>query len=137
MKILVSTSNLVLLANESLVTGDESYKIDGVNCGVPLGDASIVEADGLPDHFYPYTYSYENGVWSIADQELYDTCRNQEISAFNGKQREARSAAYTSESDSMFFKAQRGEATMAEWEAKIEEIKKRYPYMEVLNDTTI
>jgi len=39
-----------------------------------------------------------------------------------------RQAAYTSESDPLFFMAQRGEATMAEWEAKVAEIKSRYPY---------
>lgn len=38
-----------------------------------------------------------------------------------------RSEAYRSESDPLFFKAQRGEATMADWLAKVEEIKARYP----------
>jgi len=35
--------------------------------------------------------------------------------------------AYTIEADPIFFKAQRGEATTAEWEAKVVEIKARYP----------
>lgn len=39
----------------------------------------------------------------------------------------ARAAAYKSEADPLFFKAQRGEATMDEWKAKVEEIKVRYP----------
>lgn len=39
----------------------------------------------------------------------------------------ARSAAYTTESDPIYFKAQRGEATMDEWKAKVDEIKARYP----------
>jgi hypothetical protein len=38
-----------------------------------------------------------------------------------------RLAAYRNESDPLFFKAQRGEATMEEWKAKIAEIKLRYP----------
>jgi hypothetical protein len=38
-----------------------------------------------------------------------------------------RSQAYREESDPLFFKAQRGEATMDEWLAKIKEIKDRYP----------
>lgn len=41
---------------------------------------------------------------------------------------ELRKAAYTAESDPIFFMAQRGEATMAEWEAKVAEIKARFPY---------
>lgn len=38
-----------------------------------------------------------------------------------------RQAAYAAEADPLFFKAQRGEATMADWQAKVAEIKTRYP----------
>jgi hypothetical protein len=38
-----------------------------------------------------------------------------------------RAAAYVAESDPLFFKAQRGEATMEEWQSKVAEIKTRYP----------
>jgi len=38
-----------------------------------------------------------------------------------------RKAAYISEADPLFFKAQRGEATMEEWQAKVQEIKTRFP----------
>jgi hypothetical protein len=38
-----------------------------------------------------------------------------------------RRAAYTAESDPLFFKAKRNEATMQEWEAKVAEIKARFP----------
>jgi hypothetical protein len=40
---------------------------------------------------------------------------------------ENRRAAYIIEADPLFFKAQRGEATMNEWQAKVAEIKARYP----------
>jgi hypothetical protein len=40
---------------------------------------------------------------------------------------ENRRAAYIAEADPLFFKAQRGEATMEEWQAKIAEIKNRFP----------
>lgn len=39
----------------------------------------------------------------------------------------SRRAAYIVEADPLFFKAQRGEATVQEWQAKIAEIKERYP----------
>ena len=39
-----------------------------------------------------------------------------------------RAAAYAAEADPLFFKAQRGEATMDEWQAKVDEIRNRYPY---------
>lgn len=38
-----------------------------------------------------------------------------------------RQQAYINEADPLFFKAQRGEATMEEWQAKIAEIKARFP----------
>jgi hypothetical protein len=38
-----------------------------------------------------------------------------------------RKAAYQDEADPLYFKAQREEATMDEWLAKIAEIKARYP----------
>jgi hypothetical protein len=38
-----------------------------------------------------------------------------------------RAAAYRDEADPLFFKAQRGEATIKEWEQKVTEIKARYP----------
>lgn len=43
-------------------------------------------------------------------------------------QEAARRSAYVSEADPLFFMSQRGEATEAEWLAKIDEIKARYPY---------
>lgn len=43
-------------------------------------------------------------------------------------QQQARRVTYVNEADPLFFKAQRGEATFEEWEAKVEEIKVRYPY---------
>lgn len=40
---------------------------------------------------------------------------------------ENRRSAYIVEADPLFFKAQRGEATMEEWQAKVAEIKARFP----------
>lgn len=40
---------------------------------------------------------------------------------------ELRAEAYRNESDPLFFKAQRGEATHEEWLDKVNEIKTRYP----------
>ena len=38
-----------------------------------------------------------------------------------------RRTAYQADADPLFFKSQRGEATQAEWLAKVAEIKARYP----------
>jgi hypothetical protein len=50
--------------------------------------------------------------------------------AFNITQKQNRQIAYTQESDPIFMKYQRGEATKEEWEAKVAEIVARYPYQE-------
>lgn len=44
------------------------------------------------------------------------------------EQKKLRQFAYVEEADPLFFKVQRGEATLEEWQEKIAEIKVRYPY---------
>jgi hypothetical protein len=44
------------------------------------------------------------------------------------EQEAARKAAYVANADPLFFMSQRGEATVEEWQAKVAEIKARYPY---------
>ena len=44
------------------------------------------------------------------------------------EQEAKRHAAYTAEADPLFFKWQAGEGTEAEWLAKRQEIRDRYPY---------
>lgn len=54
------------------------------------------------------------------DQAALDKLKAEEVDR-------ARKAAYAAEADPLFFKAQRGEATMEEWQAKVAEIKTRFP----------
>jgi hypothetical protein len=44
------------------------------------------------------------------------------------EQKRNRMNSYIQESDPLFFKVQRGEATLEEWNQKIEEIRQRFPY---------
>ena len=60
----------------------------------------------------------------FANYRLVDAQSTKEAKSF---QQAARRAAYQRESDPLFFMAQRGEATLEEWQAKIAEIKARYP----------
>jgi hypothetical protein len=46
------------------------------------------------------------------------------------EQEAKRQSAYTAEADPLFFRWQAGEATEAEWLAKREEIRTRFPYLE-------
>ena len=61
----------------------------------------------------------EEAAWAAGEKD-----RN------NAKMKTARESAYRAESDSLFFKAQRGEATIQEWQNKVAEIKARFPYQE-------
>ena len=62
----------------------------------------------------------------IAEREAYE--RDVLPGEIRQRIRSNRAAAYTTEADPLFFKAQRGEATIEEWEAKVAEIRTRYPY---------
>lgn len=44
------------------------------------------------------------------------------------KAQQLRAAAYASEADPLAFKMLRGEITKEEWEAKVNEIRERFPY---------
>lgn len=57
--------------------------------------------------------------WEVADLPVDQQIENLKA---------ARADAYTEEADPLFFKAQRGESDVAEWEAKVTEIRNRYPY---------
>jgi hypothetical protein len=50
------------------------------------------------------------------------------FAAEQAEQEAKRQAAYTAEADPLFFKWQAGEATEAEWLAKRQEIRDRYPH---------
>ena len=49
--------------------------------------------------------------------------------AYNAEQSKKRHAAYVAESDPIFFKSQRGEATQQQWLDAIALIDSRFPYL--------
>lgn len=64
---------------------------------------------------------YTVEVQALSQEELDDKASTALASA-----KTQRAEAYRAESDPLFFKAQRGEATVDEWLAKVTEIKARY-----------
>ena len=78
---------------------------------------------------------YPNVVRTVGD-EAYDADGNTvaydrnavEQHAAQMQAQQQRAAAYTAEADPLFFKAQRGEVSIEDWTAKVEEIRQRYPY---------
>ena len=80
------------------------------------------ESDGSQDAFIA------DGLTLISDEEALLLTASPPAPALTNSQIEyMRQMAYQSESDPLFFKAQRGEANSEEWLAKITEIKARYP----------
>jgi hypothetical protein len=91
----------------------------------------------LPD--VDYTKNVEEGtpalidgvwtqVWVVTDataEEIEQRKANQLESI-----KQQRAYAYRDEADPLFFKAQRDEGTIEEWEAKVQEIRDRFPYPE-------
>lgn len=66
--------------------------------------------------------------WVGGDFSLIEAIPAPLVPPTRAQQEASRKAAYVSEADPLFFMSQRGEATEAEWLAKIDEIKARYPY---------
>jgi hypothetical protein len=75
-------------------------------------------------------WKWENNAWACINQDAVDSYIAQQKSEFNAVQKAKREDAYRIESDPIYFLSQRGEATVQEWEAKITEIKARYPYQQ-------
>lgn len=51
------------------------------------------------------------------------------IAEYNDRQSARRRAAYSAQTDPMFFDVQRGEATIEQWQAACEAVRAQYPYM--------
>jgi hypothetical protein len=66
-----------------------------------------------------------DGVWTQQWEKL-DLPVAQQIENLKA----ARATAYAEEADPLFFKAQRDEAELTEWESKVQEIRDRFPYPE-------
>jgi len=74
---------------------------------------------------------WSKGKWVIVDPEPEPTPEpEQEITPEEllTQTRERRQSSFQSEADPLFFKWQPGEGTEAEWLAKREEIRNRFPY---------
>lgn len=71
-------------------------------------------------------YIEDNQVFTIQVESKTQEELDADIASVDAAKKAARAEAYRVESDPLFFKAQRGEATMDEWLAKVEEIKQRF-----------
>jgi hypothetical protein len=89
---------------------------------------------------YPITEEEKNiinesgsmGFWQYKDGKVVESEFKAEMlkNSFNAGQKINREKAYQLQSDPIFMKWQRQEATQQEWLDKVEEIKLLYPYQE-------
>ena len=78
-----------------------------INPTIQVTDTEVIE-----------TQTYRQKTQNEIEQEKNQTIESNKV---------ARAIAYKEESDPLFFKSQRGEATTEEWLAKVQEIRDRYP----------
>ena len=130
MKIVLDSSRVAVFFESS---GAINLQADGCYVGVAFNpafttsNAEVVDVPP-PEFCVPNCFRLEGETWVVVDEATVAYLRASQKQAFNAEQAAKRKAAYTDEADPLYFMAQRGEATMAEWEAKVAEIKARYPY---------
>lgn len=86
----------------------------------------LVDPENIPDWCADWPETEEAGPGWLYDGSTFSP--PPPVMPTREEQEAARKAAYEAEADPLFFMSQRGEATTAEWEAKVAEIKARYPY---------
>jgi hypothetical protein len=86
----------------------------------------LVDPQNIPDWCADWPETEEAGPGWLYDGSTFSP--PPPVMPTREGQEAARKAAYEAEADPLFFISQRGEATTAEWEAKVAEIKARYPY---------
>ena len=91
------------------------------------------EANPITQNIGELTPELVNGkwtqMWAVWPASTEEIAEREERMIEEAKA--ARASAYAEEADPLFFKAQRGEATTEEWEAKVQEIRDRFPYPEL------
>jgi len=87
-------------------------------------------------YFTEAIYALYPNVVRTVGEEAFDADGNPvaydrqavEAKAAQMQAQQQRAAAYAAEADPLFFKAQRGEASMDDWTAAVEAIRARFPY---------
>lgn len=125
-------TNLIVFYTETpILNSGATFTSGGINTGYSVVDNVVYDNAPTADNFYYncYTYTPETGYVCV-NQELLDSNIYFAKETFNAEQKKKRFAAYTVESDPIFFKSQRGEATNQEWLDAIAAIDARFPYQE-------
>lgn len=107
---------------------DETLAAYGV---YPVADIEAPSIDAATQKLVQDTEpSLVAGQWQIGWSVVNLTAEEvaQKVAAAKAVQKAKRQEVYRLEADPLFFMSQRGEATVEEWQAKVAEIKARFPY---------
>jgi hypothetical protein len=102
----------------------------------PLDEASWLIPGGCVEQEPPALSEgqrarFTDGAWLVVDPAPEaEPEAEPELPPTKEQQGHLRKLTYQQEADPLFFMSQRGEATVEEWQAKVAEIKARYPYPE-------
>jgi hypothetical protein len=130
MNILIDQGSVaIFFGGFELTDTNVQFSSGGVNNDYSTANASVIDADA-PYPALSHVWKWENDAWVCIDQEAVDGYLAGQKAAFNDAQKKKRFAAYTVESDPIFFKSQRGGATNQEWLDAIAAIDARFPYQE-------
>lgn len=128
MNILLNNESVALFFGEFTVQPDCIQVGGGTNWDYNASNTTVIDAD-QPNPSLPNLWKWENSAWVCIDQEALDAYFLGQKTQFNADQKKKRHAAYIAESDPIFFKSQRGEATQQQWLDAIAAIDARFPYM--------
>jgi hypothetical protein len=109
------------------LTADGCWVGIAFNPTLNTSNATVVDI-APPELLYPNMYKLEGGVWVCIDEAQAASIKQQQRDKYNAEQKDKRKAAYADEADPLYFMAQREEATLEEWQAKVAEIKAKFPY---------
>lgn len=131
MNILLDSNNIAFYIGQQFVVTDDCVILSDGSCNYSYNtsNTTVINAE-FPTPQLDFVWKWEDNTWVCVNQEAIDAYKLDQKTAFNLSQKRKREAAYTIESDPIYFLWQRGEASQEEWLAKIAEIKVRFPYQE-------
>jgi hypothetical protein len=93
-------------------------------------DGIAPKYDITEQEFKTIQESGRHDFWQYKDGKIVESEFKAEIlrNEFNAQQKKKRRAAYAIESDPVFFKSQRGEATNQEWLDAVAAVNAKFPY---------
>jgi outer membrane lipoprotein-sorting protein len=129
MNILLNADNLAFYIDQVFSVQDNCVILEdgSVNYSYNASNTTVINVEP-PEYPVNFAYKWESNAWVCVNQDAVDDYNLQQKNKFNNQQKKKRFLAYTVESDPIFFKYQRGEATNQEWLDKIAEIDARFPY---------